>query len=153
MSRVGRLACINSTFGDGDYHQRAMRAIVLLAHSGHLDQNGTVHALGLGWTTSPTPTAQHVLIVFVEVEWSELGASFPIRAELVDSDGVRVAHTEQNTIKARRDPVHPEGTPVTIPFIATIPPLQLTVGERYQWRVSIADEMHEDWLAGFTVTE
>jgi len=130
-----------------------MRAIVLLAHSGHLDQNGTVHALGLGWTTSPTPTAQHVLIVFVEVEWSELGASFPIRAELVDSDGVRVAHTEQNTIKARRDPVHPEGTPVTIPFIATIPPLQLTVGERYQWRVSIADEMHEDWLAGFTVTE
>ena len=39
-----------------------MRAIVLLAHSGHLDQNGTVHALGLGWTTSPTPTAQHVLI-------------------------------------------------------------------------------------------
>ena len=43
---------------------------------------------------------------------------------------------------------HPDGTPVTIPFIATIPPLQLTVGERYQWRVSIADEMHEDWLAG-----
>lgn len=130
-----------------------MRAIVLLANSGHLDQNGTVHALGLGWTTSPTPTAQHVLIVFVEVQWSELGQSFPIRAELVDSDGVRVAHTEENTIKARRHPVHPAGTPVTIPFIATIPPLNLTVGERYQWRVSIADEMHEDWLAGFTVTE
>ncbi|TGD90029.1 hypothetical protein BayCH28_05480 [Mycolicibacterium sp. CH28] len=129
-----------------------MRAIVLLAHSGHLDKSGTVHALGLGWTTSPTPTAQHVLIVFVEVQWSELGTSFPIRAELVDSDGNQVAHTEENVINARRHPVHPAGAPVTIPFIATIPPLKLSSGERYQWRVSIAGEMHEDWLAGFTVT-
>ena len=99
------------------------------------------------------PTAQHVLVVFVEVEWSEIGASFPIRAELVDGDGARVAHTEEGVINARRHPIHPEGTPVTIPFIATIPPLNLKIGERYQWRVSISDEMHEDWLAGFTVTE
>ena len=127
--------------------------MVLLAHSGHLDKSGTLHALGLGWTTSPTPTAQHVLIVFVEVEWSEIGQSFPIRAELVDGDGNHVAQTEENTINARRHPVHPEGTPVTIPFIATIPPLTLKVGERYQWRVSIGGEMHEDWLAGFTVTD
>lgn len=35
---------------------------------------------------------------------------------------------------------------------ATIPPLDLTVGQRYQWRASIGGEMHEDWLAGFTVT-
>jgi hypothetical protein len=129
-----------------------LRAIVLLAQSGHLDKNGTVHALGLGWTTSPTPTAQHVLIVFVEVQWSEIGQSFPIRAELVDGDGHQVAQTEENVINARRHPVHPEGTPVTIPFIATIPPLTLKVGQRYQWRVSIGGEMHEDWLAGFTVT-
>jgi hypothetical protein len=127
--------------------------MVLLAHSGHLDKGGTLHALGLGWTTCPTPTAQHVLIVFVEVAWSEIGAEFPIRAELVDGDGNRVAQTEQSTINARRHPVHPAGTPVTIPFIATVPPLNLTVGQRYQWRVTIDGEMHEDWLAGFTVTE
>ena len=130
-----------------------MRAIVLLAHSGHLDKSGTLHALGLGWTTCPTPTAQHVLIVFVEVEWSEIGVSFPIRAELVDGDGARVAQTEESVINARRHPVHPVGTAVTIPFIATIPPLNLKVGQRYQWRVTIGGEMHEEWLAGFTVTE
>jgi hypothetical protein len=130
-----------------------MRAIVLLARSGHLDNGGTLHALGLGWTTCTTPTAQHVLIVFVEVDWSEIGASFPIRAELVDGDGARVAQTEESVINARRNPVHPAGTPVTIPFIATVPPLTLTVGQRYQWRVTIDGEMHEDWLAGFTVTE
>jgi hypothetical protein len=130
-----------------------VRAIVLLARSGHLDKDGTLHALGLGWTTSSTPTAQHVLIVFVEVQWSEIGSSFPIRAELVDGDGARVAHTKESVIKARRHPVHPAGTPVTIPFIATIPPLKLEVGQRYQWRVAIDDEMHEDWLAGFTVTD
>ena len=129
-----------------------MRAIVLLARSGHLDSSGTLHALGLGWTTSPTPTAQHVLIVFVEVAWSETGTEFPIRAELVDGDGTRVAQTEQSVINARRQPIHPEGTPVTIPFIATIPPLNLTSGQRYQWRVTIGGQMHEDWLAGFTVT-
>ena len=129
-----------------------MRAIVLLARSGHLDSSGTLHALGLGWTTSPTPTAQHVLIVFVEVAWSETGTEFPIRAELVDGDGTRVAQTEQSVINARRQPIHPEGTPDTIPFIATIPPLNLTGGQRYQWRVTIGGQMHEDWLAGFTVT-
>ena len=90
-----------------------MRAIVLLARSGHLDNPGTLHALGLGWTTSPTPTAQHVLIVFVEVAWSETGTEFPIRAELIDGDGARVAQTEQSVINARRQPVHPEGTPLT----------------------------------------
>lgn len=130
-----------------------MRAIVLLAQAGQLDRAGTVHALGLGWTTTPTPIPQHVLIVFVEVQWSELGKSFPIRAELVDSDGNQVAQTEANVIRAQRHPVHPAGTPVTIPFVATIPPLDLEVGERYQWRVTINGERHEDWLAGFTVTD
>lgn len=130
-----------------------MRAIVLLAHSGHLDKSGTLHALGLGWTTCSTPAPQHVLIVFVEVDWSETGASFPIRAELVDGDGTRVAQTEQSVINARRNPVHPAGTPVTIPFIATVPPLSLAAGQRYQWRVTIDGEMHEEWLAGFTVTD
>ena len=69
-----------------------------------------------------------------------------------DGDGNRVARTEDNVINARRHPLHPEGTAVTIPFIATIPMLNLIVGQRYQWRVSIAEEMGEDWLAGFTVT-
>lgn len=133
------------------YNQAPMRAIVLLAHSGELDQNGSVHALGLGWTTTSNPVPQHALIIFVEVDWSELGRSFPIRAELVDSDGARVAHTEDGVINARHRDVHPKGTPVTIPFIATIPGLNLVVGQRYQWRVLIDDEMHEDWLAGFTV--
>jgi hypothetical protein len=30
--------------------------------------------------------------------------------------------------------------------------LTLAVGQRYQWRVTIDGEMHEEWLAGFTVT-
>lgn len=125
---------------------------MLLAHSARLDPDGTVHALGLGWTTTATPAPQHALIVFVEVDWSEIGAEFPIRAELVDGDGNRVAHTEQNVINARQHPAHPVGTAVTIPFVATIPALALRCGQRYQWRVSIAGSMHEEWLAGFTVT-
>lgn len=125
---------------------------MLLAHSAELDQRANVHALGLGWTTTPTPVPQHALVIFVEVNWSELGTSFPIRAELIDSDGNPVAHTEDSTINARRHIVHPEGTPVTIPFIATIPAMKLDEGQRYQWRVMINGEMHEDWLAGFTVT-
>jgi len=125
--------------------------MVLLAHSAELDHSGTVHALGLGWTTTATPVPQHALIIFVEVNWSELGRSFPIRAELVDGDGAEVANTAQGMIKARRQSVHPAGTPVTIPFIATVPTLNLTEGQRYQWRVLIDDDMHEDWLASFTV--
>ena len=125
---------------------------MLLAQSAQLDPAGTVHALGLGWTTTGTPTPQHALVVFAEVDWAEIGTSFPIRAELVDGDGNRVAQTEENMINARRHPDHPAGTAVTIPFVATIPALSLTAGQRYQWRVSIGGVMHEDWLAGFTVT-
>ena len=36
---------------------------------------------------------------------------------------------------------------MTILFVATIPTLNLAVGHRYQWRVTIAGEMHEEWLA------
>ncbi|MEI7914193.1 MAG: hypothetical protein WCH82_05545 [Mycobacteriaceae bacterium] len=129
-----------------------MRAVVLLAHSARLEPNGTMHALGLGWTTTTTPAPQHSLIVFVEVQWSEIGTSFPIHAELVDGDGNEVARTEDSVINARRHPAHPAGTAVTIPFTATIPALPLVAGQRYQWRVSIGGHMGEDWLAGFTVT-
>src|SRR3569833_3119502 len=108
-----------------------MRAIVRLAQSAQLDPAGTVHALGLGWTVTRTPVPQHALIIFVEVDWPELNTSYPISAELVDSDGARVAHTEDGVIKAKHKPVHPEGTPVTIPFVATIPALKLTAGQRY----------------------
>ena len=129
-----------------------MRAIVLLAHSAELDRSATVHALGLGWDhhphAGPSARAAHLR----GGELVGVGRTFPIRAELVDGDGAQVANTEHGIIKARRQPVHPEGTPVTIPFIATIPTLNLTEGQRYQWRVLIDDEMHEDWLASFTVT-
>src|SRR3954463_4468342 len=103
-----------------------MRAIVLLAQSAALDQAGTVHALGLGWTVSATPVPQHALVIFVEVEWSELHKSFPPQGERVDSDGGRLAHTAHGVIKAKHKPVHPAGTPVPIPFTAPIPTLKLT---------------------------
>lgn len=138
-----------------------MRATVLLADSAQLDPTGKVHALGLGWQGTTTPTPPHALIVFIDVGWDETNRRFPLRAELIDGDGNAVtAQTpvgEQplqidGTLEAGRPSGLPPGSSVRLPFCTAIGPgLNLAVGQRYQWRVSINNETHEDWSASFTI--
>lgn len=67
-----------------------MRATVLLADSAQSDPAGKVHALGLGWTVTSTPTPPMALVVLIEVDWTEANRKIPFKAELLTADGHNV---------------------------------------------------------------
>ncbi|SIJ34532.1 Uncharacterised protein [Mycobacteroides abscessus subsp. abscessus] len=140
-----------------------MKATVLLADSAQADPNGKVHALGLCWSVTGTPTPAHALVVLIEVAWDETNKKIPFHAELVDGDGNSVVIDSpvgqqplqlDGVVEAGRPPGMPPGTAVRIPFCTQIGAgLNLVVGQRYEWRFSLNGESHEDWSASFTVVK
>ncbi len=53
-----------------------MRIHLLLADSAQADPTGKVHALGLGWTVTSTPTPPAALIATIWVDWTEANQKF-----------------------------------------------------------------------------
>jgi hypothetical protein len=43
----------------------------------------------------------------------------------------------------------PDGVPITAHFAINVGPVPLPAGSRYEWRLMINDETHEDWRLGF----
>ena len=64
-----------------------MRVHVLLADSAQADPSGKVHALGIGWTVTSSPTPPAALIAMVWVDWNESNQKFNLVGSLVDGDG------------------------------------------------------------------
>jgi hypothetical protein len=96
----------------------------------------------------------------IDVGWDETNKKFPFHAELVDGDGHQVmTQTElgeqplqmDGVLEAGRPPGHPPGSPVRIAFSVGFGPLNLSAGQRYEWRVSIDGDHDENWSAGFNV--
>ena len=42
------------------------------------------------------------------------------------------------------------GTPLDVPFAMNLGPLMIAPGARYEWRLTINGEEHEDWRLAFT---
>ncbi len=45
----------------------------------------------------------------------------------------------------------PEGSPIDVAMAINLPPLPLTPGTRYAWRMAIDGDSQTDWVLGFTV--
>lgn len=136
-----------------------MKATVLVSDAAQVVA-GKVYTIGLGWSVVPTPLPPHAVVILLDVDWTETNKQFRMRAELVDSDMAPV--TTQTPIgeqpialeaqlEVGRPPGLPHGTPVRIPFAASVGPLNLTAGHRYEWRVTINGEHEEGWSETFTV--
>lgn len=140
-----------------------MRATVLLADAAQTDPQGKVHALGLGWTVTSSPTPPMALVVLIEVDWTESNRKFPFRAELLTADGHPVTTqtplgeqpvTLEGDFEAGRPPGIPAGTPLAIPFAVNLGPgFPLVHGQRYEWRVHLDGRTEESWAASFLVRE
>jgi hypothetical protein len=63
-----------------------MDAVVLLADSAATDATGKVHALGLGWTMTSSPTPPMAVVVLFHVPWDQSNVKHNMVLELVDSD-------------------------------------------------------------------
>lgn len=139
-----------------------MRTTVLLADSAQTDLQGKVHALGLGWsvTTSPTPPA--AIVTLVEVDWNEANQKYKIEFDLVDEDGhpVELANPfgepEKLHFEAEfemgRPPGIPPGTPLVMPFTVPIGPgLPLQPNRSYRWKVTNSGQPGDDLGLSFYV--
>ncbi|MFT8857184.1 hypothetical protein [Bifidobacterium aquikefiri] len=123
-----------------------MKIQILLADSAETDvASGKVHALGIGWniTTSPTPPA--AIILLLNVAWGECNRPFSIDVELRDEDGNKAqTNTPAGLVpiyihaegEAGRPPGIKAGSDIRMPLSFTIGQgLVLTEGKRYEWKV------------------
>ena len=117
---------------------------------------GKLYVLGGGWSmmgSGPTPSA---LAVKIDIPWDQANRPHHLLIELLDSDG-RAVETGGKPVEVRgqfeagRPAGIPPGTPLDAVLAINIPPLQLTPGRRYVWRLSINGASQEDWQTGFTV--
>ena len=142
-----------------------MKIQILLADSAETDgSSGKVHALGLGWniTTSPTPPA--ALILLLNVAWDECNQKFSLDVNLRDEDGKQVLITTpagpapiliHADGEAGRPPDVKQGSDIRMPLSFNIGQgLPLVEGKRYEWKVvakwvdsgDVADEASESFF-------
>ena len=130
---------------------------MLLADAAQAVDN-KLYVMGGGWSVlrGHIPTA---LALMLKVPWDQTNVAHEMKLELVDSDGNPVevatpmgdqAVTIENSFEVGRPPGIAQGTPIDLAFALTLGPLPLANG-RYEWRLSIGDESHEDWRLAFQV--
>ncbi|WP_433568137.1 hypothetical protein ACQP1O_43055 (plasmid) [Nocardia sp. CA-151230] len=116
-----------------------MKLTVLIADAAQVDLAGKVHALGMGWDKTTTPTPPMTLIIFVDFEESPPTAPLTLDVLCLGPDGEVVkAGPDKREIKFRG---HLQGDENALRALATINigPMQLEPG-RHVWNVSIVEE-------------
>ncbi len=137
-----------------------MRATLLLADAAKVS-DGKVDALGLAWSTTTSPTPPAAVIILLQFGWDETNQSRALLIELLDADGKPVLVNGQNglgalriegNVEAGRPAGVPAGTPIDVPLAFGIGPgITLTVGQRYEWRLSVDGETQEGWEVSFLI--
>jgi hypothetical protein len=137
-----------------------MDVVLLLADSAQVaPDGGKVHALGLGWDTTGTPTPPATLVVLIKVLWHETNEPHHFLLQLRDADGHAVMvnspmgeHVVQveGDFEVGRAPGIQAGTTQTVKLAADVGSLALSAG-RYEWHAVIDGETKEGWSVIFTV--
>lgn len=135
---------------------------VLLADYAQTDDRGKINALGLGWSTVPTPLPQHAVAVIFEADWHEANERHKFSLVLVDEDGQLVAFPNEEggedvpvlnleaEFEVGRPPGLAKGTPLVQTLAVNMPPgMPLDASHRYEYRVTAGDVVSS---ASFSVT-
>jgi hypothetical protein len=122
---------------------------------------GKLYVIGGGWSiTGPAPTQMSIALK-LEVPWDRANHKFPMRLELQTEDGglaqVRTAFGGQETtvvvegeFEAGRPAGLKQGTPLDVAMAINIPPMQLSPGARYVWKLFIDGDTQEEWALSFS---
>lgn len=124
-----------------------MRLNVFIADAAQVDSSGKISALGLGWTTCPSPLPGFALVLILDVDWNETNMPHQLTCALLTEDGQPVMTEgpfgpQPIQFEAKAEAGRPagvrHGTPTRMPLALTVAPgLALDPGV-YQWRVSVA---------------
>jgi hypothetical protein len=136
-----------------------VKATMMLADAAQAAE-GKLYILGGGWSVtgpSPSPSA---IAVLIQVPWDRTNVEHAFRVELIDSDGdAIVLETEaegaqpvviEGAFEVGRPPGIKPGVPIDVPLAINVGALPLAPGGRYEWRLSIDGESHEDWRLAFS---
>lgn len=131
-----------------------MKVTMLLADAAQVSE-GKLYIMGGGWAiTGPQPTPS-AIGVLVEVPWDQANMRHRWSLALVDSDGHPVTANDQpvtiqGELEVGRPPGLTPGTPIGTALALNLGPMQLAPGNRYEWRLTMGSESHEDWRLAFS---
>ncbi len=109
--------------------------------------------------TGPGPVPHAIGLIF-EVPWDRGNEQITFRLDLVDSDGDAVivetpegdqAVVFEGNFEVGRPPGMKPGTPLSFPAAINFAPQPLEPGGRYEWRLTVNNDSHEDWRLPFSV--
>jgi hypothetical protein len=135
-----------------------MKVTMLLADHAQAAE-GKLNIIGAGWTVIGPAPAPFAIAILFEVPWDRANEQHDFRLELVDSDGdavlVPTPDGEQPLVlegqfEVGRPPGVKRGTPLPFPLALNMGPHQLAAGGRYEWRLTLNEESHEDWRLAFS---
>ena len=120
--------------------------------------DGKLFINGGGWTlTGPTPTP-FAIAMTLEMPRESAGVQRTVRWDLLDDQGHPVLvpgpmGVTPMVIQGQFTPPEsedlPDGAPLTAAFAINVGPVPIPPGGRYEWRLMIDEETHEDWRLGF----
>ncbi len=138
-----------------------MKVTLLLADAAQA-ADGKLYILGGGWSmTGPSPTPSAIAIK-IDVPWAQANIRHSFRIVLLDGDGhaVQVPTAEgpqgvsiEGQFEVGRPPGLTRGTTIDAALALSVPPLPLPPGQRFEWRFTINDEVHEDWSLMFSTRQ
>ncbi len=103
---------------------------------------------GAGWDVCGTPTPPHAVAILVAVPWDQTNIRFEYQLQLVSEDGRRVGEAGGAFEVGRPSGLRP-GTPITVPLVMAVTPMQLDADTGYEWRLVIGGRTEEDWSLPF----
>lgn len=133
-----------------------MKVTMMLADAAQ-QVGGKLYILGGGWSQTP-PGHPSAVALYFQVPWDQSDDEHKFKLELLTSDGDAVLDQEGNPIaieggiQTGRPPGLMKGTPLDASMAVSLPPLPL-VPSRYEWRLTVGGQQHEDWRLPFNVIE
>ncbi len=122
--------------------------------------DGLVDVMGGGITVMGAEPAAVFIAGTVEMPWEAAGVHHEARLDLIDAHGnpvvgrdaagAEVAVEIHGQFDVAPMPGLARGSQLVLPLAISAPPVPLSPGSRYEWRLWIDGETHEDWRLGFS---
>ena len=122
--------------------------------------DGKLTIVGGGWSQTGPEPAPFGNALLIQVPWDQSNTVHAFAVQLLDADGEPVVlETDDDEdqpvafggdFEVGRPPGLKPGTPLDFPVAMNSTPLPLEPG-RYEWRLTIDGESHQDWTLAFTV--
>jgi hypothetical protein len=121
--------------------------------------NGKLYILGGGWSITGPMSIPSALALKIDVPWSEANRKIHAKVELMDADGGLVSVPDQFgneqpvqiefDFEVGRPPGLAPGTPLDATVALNIPPLPLSQGSRFTWRLEVDGASKPHWQVAF----